>query len=862
MHQKTGILMFVLFIMLCSVSAQQPGSIKKMPAANHARLSNIDVKHIAIDLRFDWKKKQAYGTTSITLVPTIATKNISLDAGMLSIQSITLTNGTALKFSYDGTDKNDGLAIELDRIYKKDESLMVKISYRTNWVNNADPNNTWGSFGKGIRFFEPTSTVPTKRRQAWSMGYPQSNRYWFPCHDVPNDLRTTEFTATVDESLMAISNGTLVKTINNHDGTRTYHWKMNTPYPNHYTSFVVGEYVDVKQNYKSIPLHSFGYPDEKVAVAATTVRLPDMVRYFTELSGINYPYSNYSQVVVQDFAGLSGHSTVPTITDNMIDDYRTHADFFYLWDGTEAHALASQWFGNLISCSDWSDVWLNESFCHYFDGLYTDHKNGHDEFLSYYYPFDITAVLGDWNAGYRHPIVTKHYDNVETFTRDNYASRRGALVLRMLQKQLGDAAWWKAIRYYVKKNAGRQVSTKDLQMAIEESTGQSLEWFFDQWIYKMGLPVFDISKNYDSEKKQLILYIRQTQKTDPADEYPQVDFFKGKVDIEIDGHIEQVWIEPKAENIFIFTSAQQPKLINFDYESTWIKEMVFEKSLDELLYQLENDKDITGKWWAIDQLVKLHQNEKTTAEEKIKIYNGFRNTISGNSYWRLRAYAMSKLRSMLKPPLDEPTISMLLKLIQNEKSWIRTGAINSLGMTADAKYTNIYLKYLNDESDRVINAAATALGKTKSPLAFDALVKLKDKPSWKNQSLISALNGFKELDDPRGVDIALTALTDLNGARWWLATSIWDFRLTAAETLVALGKGEKGYQLIYERFKKSMDENDYNDIFGNVQLITTLADPRGQEVFDQLKIKFKEDANAMTAVNQYEAQFKEAVKSK
>jgi len=139
------------------------------------------------------------------------------------------------------------------------------------------------------------------------------------------------------------------------------------------------------------------------------------------------------------------------------------------------------------------------------------------------------------------------------------------------------------------------------------------------------------------------------------------------------------------------------------------------------------------------------------------------------------------------------------------------------------------------------------------------LVKLKDKPSWKSQSLTSALNGLKELGDPHRVKTALAALVDIKFPRWWLATPIWGHPIPACEALIALGKADKGYPIVLERFKKSMAENDYSDIFHNVVLIVTLADPRGQEVFDLSKVKFKDDVNAMIAVDQYEKQFKDVI---
>lgn len=824
------------------------------------------MKHIAIDLRFDWNKKQAFGTTAITLAPLNPTSSITLDAGMLMINSTTLASGAPLKFSYDGGDKNDGLAITLDRLYLAGEELTVKVDYRTNWVNAADPNNIWGSYGKGLRFFGPTATEPKKRRQIWSMGEPESNRYWFPGYDAPNDFRTTELTATVEKPLTAISNGKLVATRTNADGTRTFHWKMNTPYTNSLTSIVIGEYVDVKQKYEEIELHSFGYPDEIDAVKATVVRLPDMIKFYSEVTGVKYPYPSYSQVVVQDFAGGMGNIAASTVTENMIDDERTHADFFYLWDGLEAHELASQWFSNLLTCRDWGHFWLSESFPHYFDGLYNEHKNGRAEFLLWQVLGDHNTYLGDWNSGIRRPVVTKNYGRAETMTRDNYSFARGASVLHLLRKQLGEEHWWKAIRLYVKDNANKLVATEDFRRAVEEATGESMEWFFDQWLYRMGHPTFAVTKKYDEAKRQLTLTVKQTQKIDPNDEYPQVQFFQGKVEIEIDGRSEPVWLEAKAENIFTFAAPQPPKLVNFDYESAWIKEIEFKKPLDELLHQLVHDRDVLGQRWAMGELVTLAKAEKTTAEEKAKIHAGFRQLILSNQYWRLRFNALGQLQSLLAPametkpvPLDEATTAMLLAVIKNDKSWVRTAAINFLGMTREAKFADLYLKCFTDESDRVINAAATALGRSRSPKAFGALVKLIDKPSWKNQSLISALSGLKELGDQRGVEIAFKALSDRHSPHWTLATPIWDYRLAAAQTLAVLGKSDIAYPMILARFKQSLEEDDVNDIFSNVLLITTLADPRGQEVFAPLKAKFKADANAMKAVEQYETQLKAAI---
>jgi aminopeptidase N len=867
-----SILTLVIISSTLSIEANpmQADSIKKLSPAKWARSRKIDVKHIAIDLKFDWKKKQAYGTAVISLSPLNDSDKIKLDAGMLTINSVSSANGTSLKFSYDGGDKNDGLEITLDHVYKSNEDLIVKIDYHTNWVSPSDPNSLGGTNGKGLRFFGPTSTEPKRRQQIWTMGEAEGNRYWFPCYDAPNDLRITELTATVDKKFTVVSNGALLGTKDNPDGTRTFHYKTELPYANHLTSFIVGEYVDIKQSYSGIALRNYSFHDEVEATTASVAQLPEMIKYFSEMTGAKYPYQNYSQAFVQDLPWGIGNNGLAMQTENMVDDSRTHDDFFYLWDDLEGESLAQQWFGNYLTPNDWSHSWLSKSFGRYFSELYDEYKNGSYEFHLYPRQWDRSTYLSTWNSGYRHPLVTNNYDDAITFVTDSYTGFHGAEVLHMLRKQLGDEMWWKVIKLYVKANANKLVTTEDFRKAVEEASGEPMDWFFDQWVYKMGHPIFVITKNYDATKKLLTLTAKQTQKIDKKEPYPQVEFFQGKIEIEIDGRIETVWLEPKEENTFTFASAQQPKLVNFDYEDTWVKEITFEKKFEELLYQFQNGKDILGRRWAASELVNIAKKENTSAADKEKVYSVFRDIITSNCYWRFKwAVAIPRLQGLLAPAsqttaakLDEATISTLLSVIKSDKAWVRSTAINFLGMTRDPKYADIYLNALNDPSDRVINLAAIALSKTKSPKAFPALAKLVSKPSWKNQSLLSTLFALKELGDPRGYDIAYKALSDLTSPHWVLAVPIWDYRIIAAQTIASLGKSDKAYPLLSAGFRKAMDENDIHGIFYNTLVITELAASRAQKEFDLLKVKFKDDANAMVAVNQYETQFKEAIKTK
>jgi HEAT repeat protein len=233
----------------------------------------------------------------------------------------------------------------------------------------------------------------------------------------------------------------------------------------------------------------------------------------------------------------------------------------------------------------------------------------------------------------------------------------------------------------------------------------------------------------------------------------------------------------------------------------------------------------------------------------------------------LRFNALNQLQSLVAPfwetnpvNLDKETREMLLTLIKNEKSWLQAAAIRFLGMTRDPLYADLYISYLNDQSDRVVGSAAAALGKTRSPKAFDELVKLVNRPSMKSQSLRSALNGLKELGDPRAYEIAYNSLADLKLRRWRLPTPpVWDYRIIAAQTIASLSKSESAFPLILERFKVSMSENDVQGIFNNILLITALADPRGQEAFDMLKEKYKDDPVILDAAIGHETSFKSVI---
>jgi aminopeptidase N len=850
--------LFLAFLFsLPVISAAQtanPSEIKKLPPIHYVRSRDYDMRHNALNLKFDWEKEQTYGTATITLAPLVPNlKTVQLDAGLMIINSVKLKNGNNLQYQYD--EKESRLTVNLDKVYRVEEPLTLVIDYRTK--GEIVPNTLGFGGGGGLKFIKPTADNPNERRQIWSQGESEYNRFWFPGYDSPNDFTTNELTATVEKPLMVISNGKLIERKDNGDGTETFHWKMDTPHANYLTSIVVGEYAEVKGEYAGIPVSTYLFPNELKDGAISVKKLPEMVAFFSEKTGVKYPYVKYAQTMATGFSGGMENITATTMTPAMIHDERELID--YDSESLQSHELAHQWFGNYVTTREWSEIWLNESFATYFQALWHEHSKGNDYFLYSDVRSNQQAYLQTWNQGNRRPIVTKYYPNADALF-DTYAYPRGGAVLHMLRKHLGDELFFKSLNHYLKTNANKPVQTEQLRIAIEETTGQSMDWFFDQWLYKMGHPIFEVTQSYDDAKKQLTLSVKQTQKIDPKNEYPQVEFFQTYVDVEIDNQIKRLWIEPKAENVYTFTVAAKPSLIDFDNEGTLIKELKYEKPNAELIYQFKNDKDVLGRVWAMNQLSARLKGKDTSDADRSSISAAVTQAITKDSFWGIRRDAVqiitapkdnSNSTNTAPALFDAAVINALTTAAKDNNSLVRAAAISGLGALRDAKYADIFLAALNDRSYGVIDSASVALGKTKDARGYDALVKLTTASSWKSRILFAGLNGLAALGDKRALDL---------GFKYTDKSYPSSIRSNALQVLAAAGKGDaRVFPLLIENFKKALEKNDFQSIFNAFHGFALLSDPRGQEAFDLAKEKFKNQQGLLNFVKEHETLFKKAI---
>jgi aminopeptidase N len=772
-----------------------PSQALEAPPYQWPRSHNYDVQHYRIALSFDWTKQSVTGETTITFQPFGAdVREIEIDAGDMTIQAVKLASGAPLKFRYENKEK---LYVTLDRSYPLARDVSIVISYA------ATPK-------QGLTFITPTESDPARPYQIWSQGEARTNHYWFPCYDYPNDKATSELVATVDERFQVVSNGSLIGVKPNAAArTKTWDWKMDRPFSSYLVSIIVGQYEEVKDQFKDKPVTSYVYPGQAEDARVSFGKLAQMVAFYSQKIGYDYPYAKYAQTMVRDFGGAMENISATTMTDNAVHDKRAALDISS--DEIMSHELAHQWFGDLLTCRHWGEIWLNESFAVFFEALWKEHDKGKDDFLYEMYG-NQQGYFQAWNQGNRRPIVTVRYSDPDALF-DAYAYPRGGAVLSMLRFVLGEEMFWKAINHYVKKHEWQNVQTSDLNTAIEEATGQNLGWFFDEWVYRMGHPEFEITSKYDGAKS-LTLSVKQTQKPDDKRPwFPSPEFFTMPVDIAITTAagetIHRVKLD-KPEKEFTFEVDSKPLIVNFDRGNYLIKQVKFNRGDDELAYQLTHDADVMGRVLAAIEL----KTRTTDASAKALSEAALR-----DSFWGVRIEAVKAL-AWLK---NAASRSALLEAVKDKDSRIRREAIKGLGALKDPQLAGLFVTIINtDPSYFAVAEAARALGESGSPEAYDVLIGAMKTESWQETIRAGVLGGLGALKDPRGLEAGLKYAAPSN------PTSL---RTAAFQVLAQAGKGN---DRVLEILTSALKEKSFQIKFAAIQALAKLGDKRAIPALEEM----------------------------
>ena len=679
-----------------------------------------DVRHTRLELALDVENRALTGVASHTLVPiTDGVTHVELDAVELRILSVALADGSALDYTHEGTK----LRIGLGSPRPAGEELTVQIDY------SCTPR-------RGLYFTMPDAAYPDKPTQVWTQGQDEDSRYWFPCFDFPNERFTSEIIVTVPREWTTVSNGKLLSSTEKGPNT-TYHWSQDKPHPTYLMSLVAGQYTEIRDDWNGVPIIYYSPPGREEDTRRAFDKTPKMMQFFVEKIGVPYPWDKYSQVTVADFIfGGMENTSATTMTDTLLHDGRAHLD--YSSDSIVAHELAHQWWGDLLTCRDWSHGWLNEGFATYFDLLFKEHDLGVDEFRYGVYQDANTYIREDSNR-YRRPIVSNVYNQpVDLFDRHLY--EKGGLVLHMLRAVLGDQLFWKALRHYCLKHQGASVTTEDLQRAIEEATGQNLDWFFHQWVYKGGHPNLKVTYTWDDETSTAKLAVSQTQAVDEL-----TSLFRMPVQVAFetaDGpHSVRINLSQKEQSFYV-PLKEKPKMVAFDPGYWCLKSLDFVRPKEMLLYQLKHDQDVIGRIQAGQGLAKLGAPD---------CVEGLKESVLTDPFWGVQAEAARALGTVK----SQSAMKALIDCAQVSHPKARRAVVAALGeFKEEAALDSLRLVLEHDESYFVEAEAARAIAKTKRPEAFELVSGALGRPSFQEVVTTQAFSGLGDLKDERAIPIA------------------------------------------------------------------------------------------------------------
>ncbi len=689
----------------------------------------LRIEHLRLEFSFDLKKRQVNGVTTLTFHPRAGSvREAVLDAVDLDVSSVTDETGRDLKFTVgDRT-----LSVDLGRARREGQSTTVVVTY------SATPR-------RGLYFNQPDAGYPDRPVQIWTQGQAEDSAHYFPCFDFPGEKFTSEVIVTVPSTWSAVSNGSLASVDEDRRRkTRTFHWRQERPHPAYLITLCAAEFDEVTATAGNVPVQYYGQPGSSDDLVRAFGRTPQMIEFFSEKIGVPYPWAKYATVAVHDFIfGGMENTSATTMTDTLLHDQRAHPDFVENADSITAHELAHQWFGDLLTCREWSHGWLNESFATYFDALFVEHHRGWDAFR-----YDVTQnaqiYLQEDSGDYRRPLVQNVYSEpIDIFDRHLY--ERGSVVLDMLRNRLGDDLWWRAIHHYVSKHQEQEVLTPDLQRAVEEATGYNLDGFFAQWVWKGGHPEFKASTSWDAQRKLASVTLEQTQK--PDDNLTSVYEVPMEIGFWVNGKFDRRTVEVRdAHEAFVFSLPAEPEFVSIDPASRVLKTLDYAPGEKSLKANLQQNPEAVGRIEAAKALARVG-SPGAVAALRAALLN--RQEVD---------FVRAELASALGRVKAEGARDALIAGLKERDSRVRRAAAAALGNFRDETAAAALRRLLEGEGDRsyyVQSAAAAALGKTLQPGNREVLTGVLGRPAHNDVITAGALTGLGASRDEEAVSVLL-----------------------------------------------------------------------------------------------------------
>lgn len=433
----------------------------------------FDLLDVKLDVTLDFKGESVSGVVEHKLVTTAANPTLAFDKGPMTIQSVTVN--TKGKINVQVTEKN--VFVKCPGV-AKGAPLTVTIKY------SAAPE-------AGIYFVPAERAYPSKGSLAYTQGEMEDNRYWFPTYDFPNDKATAELIARVPKGMSVLSNGKLLgsKTVGNQ---AIWHWKQDQPMSTYLISLVAGEYVSIPDgNFKGKPVEIWA-PKGAEDDARTAFRGTDkLIEIYSKLTGVDYPWAKYAQSVVPEFM-FGGMENLSCTTQTIGAIFPANSAETNSSRGLNAHELAHQWFGDLITTPTWAHIWVNEGWATFMPHFATRQLDGD----SAYQIERWGTYEGCKGSAKQNPMVRNDYTvPMEMFDGNAYPG--GATRMFMLMHQLGEPKFWQSTKAYLNEYGRKNVTTEQFFAAYEKTASAKLDDFRKQWFYTKGYPNFKVTKSAD-----------------------------------------------------------------------------------------------------------------------------------------------------------------------------------------------------------------------------------------------------------------------------------------------------------------------------------------------------------------------------
>ncbi len=759
----------------------------------------FDLLHMNLEISLDWENRRVPGKATLQLTPYFyATDSLLLDAKGFDLHSLEIvkdSNSVPLKYDYDG----NIIAIQLPQRYSKSDTITIEVNY------TAKPDEREVSGGKaiisdkGLFFINPDNSAPNKPQQVWTQGETSFNSCWFPTIDHPNERLTHDIYLTVHQKFTTLSNGVKMFSVEVDDSLRTDYWKMDQPHAPYLVMIGVGEFSVVEDSLADLPVNYYVEQEYEQYAQDIFGNTPEMIKFYSDILGVPYPWKKYSQIVVRDYVSGAMENTTAVVHGEFLQ--RTKRE---LLDETNedviAHELFHHWFGDLVTCESWSNIAMNESFATYGEFLWDEYKYG-----SHIAEFNARNHLQDYLAEsfQKKEKIIRHHYAIPDDLFDAHSYSKGGRILHLLRTYIGDEAFFKSLNYYLTEHQFQSVEIHDFRLACEKVTGMDLNWFFDQWFFTEGHPNLEVSYQYGTDSTNTVsLNVKQTQAMNGEAVFQlplKVDFyFEDKVET------KEIRIDKNVQS-FHFELDEHIMAVNFDADKALVGTIAEKKpNAHEWLVIFQRGKRYLDKRQALYHLSEMSDEDaETLVRLSLK-----------EEMWALRVLG---IRYLDKVPDEEFKKTILSEFIENDpNSYVRYYAVEKLlTLVEENDKKQIIKTALADSSNRVMSLGISSyaqLNPEECLALADSLISLNNQTlklaianlygehgTWKNfdyfESLHAELSSYDAYEfqeyltnflirspynEKVYVGINMLKEMAINGEYWWI-------RNTARASLQAIG---------------------------------------------------------------------------